>query len=354
VVFIQSLREDLERRDLTINAMAIDPIQRALIDPMGGEQDLGQRLIRAVGTPAERLAEDALRAMRAIRFAAVLEFSVHPDTLSAIEGARSALAKVSWERIRDELLKILAARKPSLGIHLMRDTGLMQHLLPELLEGIGMRQNKHHLEDPYEHAVAVCDATEGDPILRLTALLHDIGKPRTAEPHATKAGEQTFYGHEKVGAEMAASITKRLKLSSAEQGRICHLIARHNFFFSGWSASGLRRFIRKVGIEHLPSLYALRRADLLGRKRAADAPDPLEQLEQMWERINEQLEDKTPLDIGDLVITGRDVMDQLQIASGPRVGQILRALLEKVLDDPSLNERDQLQALTQQLHRDLD
>src|SRR6185312_1925266 len=207
VVFVRTLEEDLKRRDFTMNAIAYDPLAAELADPYGGQRDLEARLIRAVGDPLERFAEDGLRAMRAVRFAAQHEFAIDPATERAIPETIDVFKKVSAERVRDELVKILSSRVPSVGLELMRTTGLLAATIPELLEGVGMHQNKHHKHDVWHHTLAAVDATElsGDPpwLVRFAALLHDVAKPRTAAPKEDSPTENTFYRHEHVGAAMA-------------------------------------------------------------------------------------------------------------------------------------------------------
>jgi len=348
VTFVPTLDEDLQRRDLTINAMALDPVGHRLVDPIGGAADLRRRMIRAVGDPRERFAEDGLRTMRAVRFAAVLEFAIDPATLAAIGDALGSFRKVSHERVRDELLKLLEARRPSLGIDLMQRSGLLAEVLPELLANRGVTQNRYHAEDVYTHSLNACDATEGDAVLRLAALLHDVGKPRTAAPHEERAGEQTFHGHEKLGASICRQVGRRLRLSNEQTQRICHLVQHHNFVLQGWSSAALRRLIRRVGVEHLDDLFALRRGDLVGR----DGPDQLPELEQMRERIDELLRARPPLEPSQLAIDGHRIMQHLSVPPGPLVGRILGQLMERVLDDPALNTEGRLLKLVEALARD--
>lgn len=345
VSFVRTLDEDLQRRDLTINAMALDPIERRVVDPMGGERDLMRRVVRAVGQPRERFAEDGLRTMRAIRFAAVLQFAMDPATQEAISLTLDAFRKVSRERVRDELLKILDARLPSVGLELMRETGLLEQVLPELLVTRGVTQNRYHAEDVYQHSLRACDATMGDALLRLAALVHDVGKPRTAAPHPQHEQEQTFHGHERAGAAIAASIAARLKLSNEQSRRLFHLVLHHNFMLQGWTSAALRRFVRRVGEERLDDLFALRRGDLIGR----DGPDQLERLERVRERIDEVLASRPPLRPSQLAVDGHRLMQHLGLAPGPRVGWLLGQLMERVLDDPALNTEEQLLELAQQL-----
>lgn len=345
VTFVGSLEEDLQRRDLTINAIAVDPRAERVVDPIGGRADLARRVVRAVGDPRERFAEDGLRCMRAVRFAAVLEFAMDPDTAAAIKTSMGSFRKVSRERVRDELLKLLAARRPSLGLELMESSGLLEEVLPELAAGRGVHQNRFHGEDVYEHSLRACDEARGDPILRLAVLLHDVGKPGTTAPHEKREGENTFHGHHEVGARICEQICDRLRLSREQSERICRLVRHHNFPLEGWTDAGLRRFVRRVGRESLDDLFTLRRADLAGR----DGPDQRPGLEALRERIDALLRQEPPLEPRELAVDGRALMRRLGIPPGPAVGQILRALMERVLDDPDLNSEEQLLALADEI-----
>jgi tRNA nucleotidyltransferase (CCA-adding enzyme) len=346
VVFLDSIDADLSRRDFTINAMALDPVARVLVDPFGGSDDLERRLVRAVGEAAARFAEDGLRCMRALRFAAVLDFAVDQATLDAIPPALPRFRQVSAERVRDELLKLLTARRPSPAIELMRSTGLLAEVLPELAAAVGLAQNRFHVEDVFQHSLSVCDGVRPDPILRLAALLHDVGKPVTVEPHATREGENAFHQHEKVGADLCDAIARRLRLSNEQRERLCHLVAHHLIQTSGWTAPGLRRFLRRVGTVALDDLFELRAADLEGRP---DADRRLFELGALRKRLEEIKTERAPLQVSDLAIGGAEVMARLGIQPGRQVGEILRALMERVLEDPALNEADALLAIVDEM-----
>jgi tRNA nucleotidyltransferase (CCA-adding enzyme) len=343
VEFVGMVEEDLARRDFTVNAIAYDPLDQRLVDPCGGRADLDARLLRAVGDPVERFSEDGLRVMRAVRFAATLGFTVEESTLAAIPGALQVFARVSAERVRDELLKLLAAPRPSAGLELMSQTGLMAEVLPELLEGVDRRQNPFHSLDVYQHSLLTCDETKGDPILRLAALLHDIGKPRSAEPRAEEPDRYTFYKHEMIGTRMASAIACRLKLSNADRERITKLVRHHMFFYTDdWSGPTVRRFIRRIGHENIDDLFALRAGDVRGRDRGED---PESELAELRERIEQALAEDAALKVTDLSIGGADVMRILGVGPGPVIGKALHALLERVLDDPALNTPDKLEEL---------
>jgi len=347
VVFVRTLEEDLKRRDFTMNAIAYDPLAAELADPYGGQRDLEARLIRAVGDPLERFAEDGLRAMRAVRFAAQHEFAIDPATERAIPETIDVFKKVSAERVRDELVKILSSRVPSVGLELMRTTGLLAATIPELLEGVGMHQNKHHKHDVWHHTLAAVDATElsGDPpwLVRFAALLHDVAKPRTAAPKEDSPTENTFYRHEHVGAAMADDIGRRLKLANHERETIVNLVGNHMFWYTPeWSDGTVRRFISRVGVEHLDGLFALRAGDVRAR---GQGEEPGVEIDELRARIDAEIQKASALKITDLAVGGADVMEVLGCRPGPIIGEVLRALLERVLDDASLNDRDKLRAL---------
>ncbi len=345
VTFGVTLEEDLSRRDFTVNAMAYDPIADRLADPFGGAADLAGRVLRAVGDPAARFREDGLRVMRAIRFAATLEFALDPATQAAIGGALDSLRKVSQERVRDELLKLLGARRPSIGLDLAEKTGILAVILPELAEGVGFRQNKHHAYDVWQHTVAAVDETPGgDPIRRLGTLLHDVAKPRTAAPKEGSPEENTFYRHDLVGAEMADEIGRRLKLSNKERERVVAMVAHHMFWYTPeWTDATVRRFMRRVGGEALlDDLFALREGDVRGRGRNED---PEVELGELRRRTAAVIAADQALSVGDLAIGGKEVMTALGVPPGRIIGDVLDALLERVIEDPSLNEQDRLIAL---------
>lgn len=340
VVFGVTLEEDLARRDFTVNAIAYDPIGDVTADPFGGRADLAARLVRAVGNPETRFREDGLRVMRAIRFAATLDFSIEPATETAIASALGSLAKVSVERVRDELLKLLGAVKPSIGLEVAERTGILGVVVPELVEAVGVIQNHHHRYDVWRHTVAAVDATPGDALTRLGTLLHDVAKPRTAAPKPESPGEFTFYRHDIVGAEMAERIARRLKLSNQEREKIVALVGHHMFWYSPeWTDATVRRFIRRVGPALIPDLFALRVGDVIGR---GFGEDPEKELGELRARIDKVLAEDQALSISDLAIDGADVMTVLGVAPGRIIGDTLRSLLEEVIEDPQLNTRERL------------
>lgn len=356
VAFVRTLEEDLKRRDFTMNAIAYDALTGEIRDPFGGRADLQAGIIRAVGEPSERFGEDGLRAMRAVRFAAQLGFTLDPETQAAIAQALDVFRKVSAERVRDEVVKILASERPSVGLELMRSTGLLVEVLPELLASVGQAQNRWHLHDVWRHTLAAVDATPlysaaGPPwVVRMAALLHDVAKPRTAQPHKDAPAENTFFKHELYGADMADAILKRLKFSTREREHVVNLVRNHMFFYTpDWSDGTVRRFISRVGQEAIPDLFALREGDVRARGRNED---PSVEVAELKQRIARELEADCALKVSDLAIGGADVMRILGCSPGPIVGEVLRRLLERVLDDAELNTYERLEALVPELSRE--
>lgn len=343
VTFGATLDEDLARRDFTMNAIALDPVLGKLFDPFDGQGDIVRKIVRAVGDPVLRFTEDGLRPMRAVRQAAQLGFALDPDTQAAIPRTFDSFRKVSAERIRDELRKLLLSPRPSVGLELMRVTGLLAEVLPELLPTIGCIQNRFHKHDVYQHILATVDAAGSDFIVRMAALLHDLGKPQTQAPREDAPGEYSFFRHEQVGVDIAEAICTRLKLSAAERSTICALVAGHMFFYApDWTDGTVRRFVKRVGPDLVPALFALREADVASRGRGED---PQCETRDLRERIAKVAAEDAALRVTDLAIDGKDVMRILGIPPSRRVGEILEQLLEKVLDDPKLNDRDTLESL---------
>jgi tRNA nucleotidyltransferase (CCA-adding enzyme) len=352
VTYTKSLEDDLARRDFTMNAVAYDPLDDRLVDPFDGRGDLGRRLIRAVGDPLARFNEDGLRPMRAVRQAAQLEFTIEAATHAAIPRTLEVVRKVSAERIRDEILKLLASPRPSHGLELMRETGLMDVVMPEMLEGVGCTQNRFHKHDVWGHTLAVVDATRGDAIVRLGALLHDVGKPRARQPREGAPGEYSFFKHEYVGRDMAEEICRRLKLPNADRDRVVGMVAHHMFYYSpDWTDGAVRRFVRNVGgTESLGPLFALREGDVTGR---GFGEDPAAELAELKRRIQAVASEDAALKVTDLAIDGKDVMRVLGIPPSRQVGRVLERVLERVLDDASLNTREALEALLPEIWRTL-
>jgi len=342
VSFANSVEEDLARRDFTINALAFDPIgESRVIDPFGGESDIYSKRIRAVGDPAARFAEDGLRAMRAVRFAAQLGFTIEAPTFKAIKRSYDVFEKISMERIRDELIKVLESEHRTYGVELLVSSGLMAHIIPAISRMQGCVQNRYHNKDVYGHSLAtLLGVVQKDYILRLAGLLHDIGKPDTSVLDRDRNGAFKFPEHERVGALYVEAISKRLKFSREDVIRLTHLVRYHmRLAAPPKSDAGLRKMIRKLGREHIDDFIALRRADLF------DSPNKdhlLFDLDGVSQRIDRILAEKHPLEMRDLAVSGNDIMEHLGIESGPRVGQVLSFLMNKVLEQPLLNEKEKL------------
>ncbi|MDR1899636.1 MAG: HD domain-containing protein [Treponema sp.] len=370
VVFAPTIEEDLSRRDFTMNAAALRLPGGVLTDPFGGAADIGRRVIRCVGNPEERFAEDGLRPLRALRFASQLGFEVEEATLRAIPGALAVTAQVSAERVRDELCRVLNSPQPSTALRLMEQTGLLALLLPELRDCRGVEQKGRHRFDVLDHSLLACDyaAREAYPLtVRLAALLHDAGKPAAAA--TGDDGVRTFYRHEKISAELARNILTRLRCPNAVTGRVCHLIDCHMFHYGeDWGDAAVRRFIIRVGEENLEDLYRLRRADAYatagveaaagtGGAAGMDAAgtdaagtDAADSLLPLAARVDAALAQDQALSLKDLAVSGKDLI-AAGIKPGRHMGIILNELLETVLDDPSQNRREKLLEIAENIHR---
>jgi tRNA nucleotidyltransferase (CCA-adding enzyme) len=331
VEFGTSLEDDLARRDFTVNAMAWGAQPGgapALRDPFDGVADAASRRLRAVGEPRKRFEEDALRMLRAVRLATALSFDIEPETMAAIRACAPLAAHLSGERIAMELGRILAADRPSVGLRLLRDTGLLDAVIPELAAQTGVPQNKIPGQDLWDHTLATVDAAPRHPVVRLAALLHDIGKPATqADGH--------FYGHETVGAEQARALLDRLHEPRIVTDRVTHLVRQHMFRYEpGWTDSAVRRFIGKVDRDSIDELFALREADNVGSgvEREADG------LAELRARIQAELEAGPVLDRSALAIDGDDLIAELGMEPGPELGRVLEELLQRVIEEPGLNE----------------
>lgn len=340
VYFVEDIADDLARRDFTINAIAYDPVEDVLIDPFHGRRDLEDRRLRAVGDPVERFNEDGLRILRAARFVATLEVELDPATEAAIPHAIETFRKVSHERVRDEWVKTMKARQPSRAFEVMRRTGILEVTCPVLIEQYGCEQNRWHAYDVWHHTMACLDASEGDPILRLSVLLHDLGKPRSRQWNDEKK-DWTFYHHEHLGAGLAEGWLRDYRFSNEERDRVVALVKHHLICYSDeWSDATVRRWMRRVGQELVPDLLALGRADALGKGR--DVTEEIALLERLSQRVNQAIEEGAALTTRDLAVKGNDVMERLGIPPSRKVGEVLEKLLERVLEDPALNERETL------------
>jgi putative nucleotidyltransferase with HDIG domain len=344
VEFGDDVRLDLARRDFTVNAIAwgreVDATANALVDPFGGLADIERRVLRAVGDPGARFAEDALRMVRAVRLAAVLELGIEPATLAAIREHAGLAAHVSGERVSAELEKLLASPRPSIGLRHMADTGLLEVLLPELAAQGGVPQNKIEGEDLLDHTLRSVDAVPVDrPVVRLAALLHDVGKPGTLD-------DGPFRGHEVVGAELAEKVLERLRTPRVAIERVVRLVRHHMFTYEpDWGDAGVRRFIQRVGIDAVDDLFALREADNVGSGVPAEAHG----LDELRARVGVELAASVVLDRSRLAVRGDDLMSELGLPAGPRLGRILDGLLERVVAEPRLNDRATLLLLAESM-----
>jgi len=362
VVFEKELDKDLARRDFTINSMAIRPIKKdsgkydaivlkktknillktiskdlELVDLFGGLKDIKLKIIRAVGEPSTRFKEDALRMMRAIRFSSQLGFELEPKTERAIIKMAGSLKFIAKERIKDELIKILSSNNPSSGIDLLNKTKLLQYIIPELLYGQDLKQNHHHIYTVYRHnllSLKHCPSLKWQ--VRLAALLHDIGKPKSMK---IINGQTTFYNHEYIGAKITEKIMLRLKFSNQDIDMVVNLVKNHMFYYNVGevTATSVRRLIAKTGKENLKDLIDLRVADRLGSGTPKAMPYKLRHLQYMMEKVQND-----PVSVKMLKIDGCDLMSYLKIEAGPKIGAILDVLLAEVLDNPDLNIKKKL------------
>jgi len=335
------VEKDLRRRDFTVNAMARDLRDGRLIDPYGGRRDLEDRVLRMMFVRA--FEEDPLRVLRGVRFAVQLQFKVDPATLEAMGDSSPLLDTLSPERIQEELTRILTrSERPSEAFVLMRELGALERILPELDRCAGVEQNEFHPDDVFVHSIKTCDcAPQSNLAVRWAALLHDVGKvDKKKTVTDEKLGDRVvFYGHQQVSAEVAVRVLRRLRYSNVLVGKCAHLIRHHMFDYeSAWKASTVRRFIRRVGEDNLNDLFDLRRADA-GSRDPQTAARGLEELEG---RIRHELEARHTTRIEDLAVNGRDVIREGEVAAGPEVGKVLSELLEAVLEDPELNDRETL------------
>lgn len=340
VVFARTLEEDLKRRDFTINAIAYDIINKKIIDLENGIEDLKKRIIRTIGNPVERFIEDGLRPIRACRFASKLGFEIENETYNSIPKVLNIINMVSRERVQDEFLKIIESPKPSVGIELLRQSGILKLFIPELLEGYNVKQNKFHKYDVYYHNLYTCDAAPQNNIkVRLAALFHDLAKP-ICKNLDLKDEDTTFYNHEVISANFARRIMKRLKFSNNEIEIVTKFIKLHMFHYTDeWTDGAVRRFIRKVGLDLIPDLFLLREADRIGNGLKKGKSNSLERLKI---RINKIIEEQNAISLKDLAVNGYDIMELKKIPPGPEVGRILNSLLEYILDNPEKNTRENL------------
>lgn len=347
VKFAADIEDDLSRRDFTVNAMAMD-MKGDIVDPFGGARDLKDRVIRTVGAPEERFSEDALRLMRAVRFSVELDFEVEMNTRRAIVKLAGGLEAIAKERVRDELVKILMTPNAAKGIILLEELDLLRYVLPELREGIGVGQNKHHIYTVFEHNVRALDYTarEGYSLaVRMAALLHDVGKPKVK---GGSGPDSTFYQHEYVGAKMAVRMLDRLRFSREFTEQVAHLVRSHMFYYDTGviSPAGVRRFVVRVGPENIDDLLKVREADRIGSGVKKAMPYRLRHLLFMIEKVK-----RDPLSPKMLALRGDDLMSLLGLPQSPRVGWVLNALMEEVIDEPKKNEKKYLEKRAKELNK---
>jgi len=288
--------------------------------------------------------------LRGARFVATLGFELEEETAAAIPGALDTFRRVSHERVRDEWVKAMKAERPSRAFEVMRSTGILEVTLPELLEQVGCEQNRHHAYDVWTHSLECLDACEGGPVVRLAALLHDLGKPRTRARHE-ETGDWIFYHHEKVGADMADRWLRDYRFSNEEREHVVNLVRHHLVCYSPeWSDAAVRRFVKRVGSEDVEPLLVLARADALAKGRPVE--EDLAGLEELRRRVHRVHEEGNALSTRDLAVSGKDVMAHLGAPPGPRIGEILRELLERVIEDPELNQRERLLAMIEEIGQD--
>jgi len=371
VSWAETIEEDLGRRDFTVNAIAFSPSasfpspapspsahslapspplspspsptpspalseQSGIIDPFNGQKDLKDKIIKAVGKPEKRFQEDALRLMRAVRFATTLGFEIEKKTFLAIKKNAGLLEFISKERVGDEFLKIIMAEKAAKGIELLREIGLLQYIIPELLEGYKVGQNKHHIYDVYEHSIHALDfgAKQGfNKFVRIAALLHDVGKPRVKEG---EGADSTFYNHEIVGAKMSIKILNRLKFSKKDLEKIVKLVRFHLFYYNVDEVheSSVRRLLRRLGPENLKELVEVRMCDRIGSGCPKALPYKLRHFQYIAEKVA-----LDPIDVLKLEIGGKEIMEILKIKPGQKIGKILNILLGDVLEEPNNNKK---------------
>ncbi len=360
VKFAKTLEEDLSRRDFTVNAMAIEIKNQEsrnkkqtnfeIIDLFDGQEDLKNKKIRAVGEAEERFDEDALRMMRAIRFSVQLGFKIDKKTFEAIKKNAKNLKYVSIERIRDEFDKIILSKNPAQGVEILVETKLIDYFIPEILGTIGVKQNRHHYFGPYNtvyaHLLASLEKCPSEKLeVRLASFLHDIGKPKSKRGTGEMA---TFYSHEYIGAKMVEKILERMKYPRKTIEKTVMLVKNHMFYYNvdEVGESGVRRVVQKVGVENIADLIDVRIADRLGSGVAKAVPYKLRHFKFMVEKVSHDA-----ISVKQLKINGNDLMQDLKIQPGPKIGAILDVLLAQVIDDQTLNEKEKLLGLAKDLDK---
>ncbi len=350
IKFAKTLEDDLSRRDFTVNALAMKVTKAnfEIIDYFGGQEDLEKKIIRAVGDAGERFIEDALRMMRAIRFSVTLDFTIETKTFMAIQKNADNLRFISPERIKDELIKIILSKSPAKGIELLQEAGILKIILPEIENGINVLQSHHHYHGPYntvyKHLVASLEKCPSKKLeVRLAALFHDIGKPQSKKGEGENA---TFYNHEYIGERITKNILERLKFSRRITDQVMLLVRNHMFYYNvdEVGEAGVRRVVQKIGLENIGDLIDVRIADRLGSGVPKAVPYKLRHFQFMVEKVSQD-----PISAKQLKINGHDLMQELAVIPGPKIGAILAVLLSNVIDDPKLNERENLLLMAKKL-----
>ncbi|MBU1255451.1 HDIG domain-containing protein [Patescibacteria group bacterium] len=347
ISFTNDAKDDLARRDFTINSIALDKKEN-ILDPFKGQKDLKDKKIKAVGNPNDRFNEDALRMLRAIRLAIELNFKIESKTFKAIQKNSGWLQAIAKERIRDELIKMIMLEKPDQAIELLKEANLLKYIIPELEKGIGIGQNKHHTYTIYQHSILSLKFAARKKFnleVRLAALFHDIAKPQT------KRGEgydSTFYNHDHLGSKFTMNILQRLKFSRKIIEKTALLVRNHMFVYGvdEVTEAGIRRLLRRVGLENINDLINLRVADRLGSGVPKAIPYKLRHLKYLIEKVS-----KDPISAKMLKIDGNDLMKLLKIKPGPRLGLLIEALLAEVLENPKLNTKAKLSQKAKELNK---
>lgn len=351
VAWGKTLEEDLARRDFTINAMALKTISNIqypmtndqspmtnfqLIDLYEGKKDIKNKLIRAVGDANQRFEEDALRIMRCVRIATELEFLIEEKTFQAIKEKAFLLSEISGERVRDELLKIMASEHPTDGVMILQNGGVLEHIFPELEKGVGLAQAKHHIYDVFKHSVeSLRNCPSKDPLVRLATLLHDVGKSFT---YKGEGAERTFYNHEVESARIARNIAERLHFSREQRDKFVTLVRWHQFSVDEFQTDkAIRRFIKRVGNKYLEDIFNVRIGDRLGSGCTKAESWRLKKYMQRTIDVQKHIPS-----VKDLKVNGKDVMEVLGIGPGPKVGEVLNKLFEEITEDTTKNERGYL------------
>ncbi len=342
------IEKDLERRDFTINAMALNIQAGKLIDPFDGQKDLKNKIIRTVGKPEERFQEDYTRMMRAIRFSTQLYFKIEQPTYLVIQKMAAKIKTIPAERVTEEFNKIIMSPNAEFGLQLLQKSNLLKYIIPELEKGVGVSQNRSHIYSVFTHNVkALGFAAQRNYNLnvRLAALLHDIAKPQVKKGEGQ---DSTFYNHDIVGAKIAKKILQRMKYSNEIVNKVSHLVRHHMFFYSLGTITdaAIRRLLVRIGPDNINEAIQLRICDRLGMGRPKAKPYKLIELEK---RLHEVQMD--PISVKMLKVNGEDIMKILNIKPGPRIGLLLNALLAEVLEDPKKNKKVYLKKRLEELNK---